>query len=165
MKEGIDEFENSGGERVEAVVSVFVSRFDRMLDERLQAAGMHTSMTGIMNAAKIYNLVENNHTPSIRTLFASTGVKGGHLPPDYYIRQLYAPHSVNTAPLSTIEAFEKGEQPLFALPIEEAEIESYFEEMEKHGISMQEVYFQLIQEGLSAFEDAFSEMLKGLDSI
>ncbi|WP_456432409.1 transaldolase family protein, partial [Nitratifractor sp.] len=42
MKKGIDEFENTGGERVEAVISVFVSRFDRKLDETLAAKGLPT---------------------------------------------------------------------------------------------------------------------------
>jgi transaldolase len=164
MKSGIDEFEATGGERVEAVISVFVSRFDRALDPILQEKGMPTSLTGIMNAAHIYNLIESNHTPSIRTLFASTGVKGGNLPADYYIRQLYAPHSVNTAPLETIEAFENsGEPPLAALPIPQEEIDDYFSELEKAGISIQETRFRLLEEGVKAFEKAFAEMIEKLE--
>ncbi|WP_292660581.1 transaldolase [Nitratifractor sp.] len=164
MKVGIDEFENTGGERVEAVISVFVSRFDRMLDPQLKEKGLPTALTGIMNAAKIYNIVQANNTPSVRTLFASTGVKEGQgLAPDYYVRKLYAPHSVNTAPLTTIEAFEKAGRPETpVLPIPQEEIDAYFESLEKHGIVMAEVYHRLLEEGIEAFEVAFTRMLDGL---
>jgi transaldolase len=165
MKIGIDEFENTGGERVEAVISVFVSRFDRLLDSQLKEAGLPVGRTGIMNASKIYNIVEANHTPSIRTLFASTGVKAGQpFPADYYIRELYGPHCVNTAPLETIEAFEGGEPPVVKLPRSEEEIEAYFHELGKHGIVMDAVYAQLMAEGVEAFEKAFAELLKKLES-
>jgi transaldolase len=164
MKEGIDEFENTGGERVEAVISVFVSRFDRMLDPQLEEKGLPKAQTGIMNAARIYNMVQANHTPSVRTLFASTGVKEGqNLPADYYVRALFGPHCVNTAPLETIEAFEAGEKPVRTLPLSEEAIEEYFGTLERHGISMEAVYRQLMEEGVSAFEEAFRQMLKQLE--
>jgi transaldolase len=164
MKVGIDEFESTGGERVEAVISVFVSRFDRLLDSRLEAAGLPTGRTGIMNASKIYNIVEANRTPSIRTLFASTGVKAGQpFPADYYVRELYGPHCVDTAPLETIEAFEKGGSPDARLPRSEEEIDAYFSELGQHGILMDGVYAQLMAEGVEAFEKAFAELLKKLE--
>ncbi len=164
MKEGIEEFETTGGERVEAVISVFVSRFDKELDPILKEKGLPTSVTGVINAANIYNIIENNHTPTVRTLFASTGVKSDDLPTDYYIRQLYAAHSVNTAPLDTIEAFEKSsEKPLPALPMPQNEIDEYFENLEKNGISIQSVRYKLLEEGLKAFEDSFAKMLDSLE--
>jgi len=164
MKAGIDEFENTGGERVEAVISVFVSRFDRMLDATLAAKGLPTAKTGIMNAARIYNMVQENHTPVIRTLFASTGVKEGqNLPADYYIRSLYGAHCVNTAPLDTIKAFEAGPKPEATLPMAAKEIDAYFEELERHGIVMSEVCHRLMEEGIEAFETAFRSMLKQLE--
>ncbi len=164
MKAGIDEFENTGGERVEAVISVFVSRFDRLLDPILEEKGLPVGRTGIMNAAKIYGMVQGNHTPSVRTLFASTGVKAGQpFPADYYIRSLYGPHCVNTAPLETIEAFEAGGRPEINLPKPVEEIEEYFAELGRHGIVMDSVYGQLMAEGVEAFEKAFAEMLKRLE--
>ncbi|WP_457606920.1 transaldolase [Nitratifractor sp.] len=162
MKRGIDEFENTGGVRVEAVISVFVSRFDRLLDGMLQEKGLPTAMTGIMNAAKIYNIVQANHTPSVRTLFASTGVKGDHLPADYYVRKLYGPHCINTAPLATIEAFEAGGKPVPTLPVSQREIDEYFETLARHGIVMEDIYHRLLEEGLHAFEEAFETMLREL---
>jgi len=163
MKAGIDEFDKTGGERVEAVVSVFVSRFDRLLDEVLAEKGLPTAKTGIMNAAKIYNMVQANRTPSIRTLFASTGVKKEQeLPADYYIRGLYGSYCVNTAPLETIEAFETGGSAERVLPIPGEEIDAYFAELERSGVVMSEVYYRLMAEGLEAFEKSFSDMLERL---
>jgi len=164
MKEGMDEFESTGGERVEGVISVFVSRFDRMLDPLLKEKGLPTARTGIMNAARIYNMVQANHTPAVRTLFASTGVKEGQaLPDDYYIRELYGPHCINTAPLATIAAFEAGPKPETVLPKPEEEIEEYFQELECHGIVMSEVSHRLMEEGIQAFETSFQAMLRQLE--
>jgi len=163
MKRGIDEFENSGGRRIEAVISVFVSRFDRLLDRELEKKGLATSLTGIMNAGNIYNLVQANKTPSIKTLFASTSVKSDKLPKDYYIRELYGSHLVNTAPLETIEAFRAGNKPTPKLPIPQDRIDEYFNTLAKEGINMQEVYERLMREGVEAFKDAFKNLLKELE--
>ncbi len=162
MKEGIDTFSNEGGCRVEAVISVFVSRFDRLLDPDLEKEGIEVAKTGIYNAAKIYNLIEKNHTPSVRTLFASTGVKGDNLPTDYYIRELLAPHSVNTAPLATIEAYIAKKETAPKLPIEDDVINGYFTKLADNGFDMDEVYATLLKDGLEAFEKAFEEMLDSL---
>ncbi len=160
MKHGLDIFENSGGRRAEGVISVFVSRFDRLLDPILEQKGITPAQTGILNAAKIYNIVEHNHTPAIRTLFASTGVKGDHLSPEHYIRELLAPHAVNTAPLATIEAYFENPETEPKLPTHFSEIDTYFELLESKGIDMDNVYDQLTREGLEAFEHAFEEMLE-----
>jgi len=162
MKKGMDGFTASGGGRVEAVISVFVSRFDRLLDADLEKEGIAVAKTGCYNAAKIYNLVEAAHIPSIRTLFASTGVKGDNLPADYYMRELLAPHSVNTAPLATIEAYIAKKETAPKLPLEDSEINGYFTKLADNGFDMDEVYAQLLKEGLEAFEKAFSEMLDTL---
>jgi transaldolase len=162
MKHGIDLFESDGGRRVQAVISVFVSRFDRHLDADLACEGIDVSKTGIYNAAKIYNITEHNHTSSIRTLFASTGVKGDDLPADHYIRELLAPHSVNTAPLATIEAYIAKNESSAKLPLEDNEINGYFTRLADCGFDMDEVYAKLLKDGLEAFEDAFQQMLDTL---
>lgn len=165
LTEGLHKFEADGGGKVDAVISVFVSRFDRLLDADLAQEGIATSRTGIYNAAKIYNLVEKNHTPSIRTLFASTGVKGDGLAADYYMRELLASRSVNTAPLSTIESFVKSKGLTPKLPMEESEIKGYFTKLADCGFHMDEIYASLLKDGLEAFEQAFTEMLESLESI
>ena len=165
MKKGMKEFQQFDEGRVEGVISIFVSRFDRLLDPKLQELGIPTSKTGILNAAKIYNEIMSYREPSIKPLFASTGVKEGQdLPKDYYVTELCAKHSINTAPIETIESYEhnpnKGK---IALPIDTQVIYEYFHTLEKAGIDMNEVYDKLMKDGLKAFEDAFSNMLGMLD--
>ena len=162
MKRGLDEYDMIGGCRVEGVISVFVSRFDRLLDDKLEKAGIEVAKTGLYNAAKIYNMIESNHTPAIKTLFASTGVKGDSLEPSYYIRELLAPHSVNTAPLATIQEYIKGVEASPKLPIEDSVIDAYFAKLEANGIDMDSVYESLLSDGLVAFEKAFEDMLDKL---
>ncbi len=53
----------------------------------------------------VINEVEKIANKNIRTLFASTGVKGNELAQSYYVDNLIFPNSVNTAPLATIEAW------------------------------------------------------------
>lgn len=158
MKEGIA----ATDAKVNAVVSVFVSRFDRMLDSRLETAGVESAKVGNYNAAKIYNMIESHNVPQIRTLFASTGVKGDSLPADYYIRELLASRSVNTAPLATIEHYIKEEATPAPLPIDMAHIDAYFEKVAGAGVEMDEVYETLLQDGLVAFEEAFEQMLESI---
>jgi len=163
MREGIEIHEEQSSSRVDAVISVFVSRFDRLLDAELMQEGiLDISKTGIYNAAKIYNIVEENEIPNIRTLFASTGVKGDELPADYYIRALLAPHSINTAPLATIEVFAQRKKSAPQIPIDESIINGYFTKLSDNGFDMDEVYASLLKDGLKAFEMAFQDMLDSI---
>lgn len=163
MQRGLSVFENSGGRRANGVLSVFVSRFDRMLDEKLANAGVQTAKTGIYNAAKIYNIIESSHTPAVKVLFASTGVKDGlDLPIDYYIKELVGYHTINTAPLSTIEAYAKAPVSTPALPISDEVISAHILELQKIGISMRDTYATLLADGMKAFEDSFTQMLESL---
>ncbi len=163
MKKGLSVFENSGGRRARGVISVFVSRFDRMLDPKLEALGIETAKTGIYNAARIYNMIEESHTPSVRALFASTCVKDGEkLPEDYYISELYASHAVNTAPLRTIYAYMEHPRESFVLPIDKSIISAHFAKLKNAGIVMSEVYETLLEEGLRSFEVSFGQMLEEL---
>ncbi len=148
--------------KVDGVISVFVSRFDRMLDNELAQSGIDTGLTGVYNAAKIYNLIEKSGNTRIRTLFASTGVKGEDLPPYHYMRELLAPHSVNTAPLATIESWLAVKPTPPKLPMEDAVINGYFTRLADAGFDMEAVYDRLLQEGLEAFEKAFAAMLDDL---
>ena len=167
MKKGIHKFNEFDEGRVEGVISIFVSRFDRMLDATLQELGVEKSKTGIYNAAKIYNLLMQDFHPAIKPLFASTGVKEGQdLPKDYYITSLCAKHSINTAPIETIQAYEanpnKGK---LALPIDESEIEAYFNRLKELNIDMNKVYEELMKEGLEAFEQSFAKLLEMLERV
>lgn len=147
---------------VSGVISVFVSRFDRAVDEKLAQNGIETAKTGIYNAANIYNTVEAYKNPSLRTLFASTGVKADNLSPHYYITNLLAPHSVNTAPLNTIESYITDVATQVKLPVAQNVIDEHFKKLAGIGIEIEKLGEELLADGLKAFEDSFADMLSRL---
>ncbi|NPA03300.1 MAG: transaldolase [Epsilonproteobacteria bacterium] len=158
MERGFKKNKNSN-----CVLSVFVSRFDRKLDPYLKAQGLPTGKVGIMNAAKIYNMVRKRELPNTKTLFASTGVKDDSYPKHYYISNLVAQDAINTAPLEAIKSFLQEGDNREKLPYSNEEIEEFFNRLKAHRIDMKKVYYELLEEGLKAFIEAFEEILKELD--
>lgn len=143
------------------VISIFVSRFDRLLDEKMAASGLPTGKIGTMNASKCYNIIAKENLNYVKPLFASTGVKGDDLPKDYYVSELMYPSCVNTAPLETIEAFIGGDQKP-KTPPSDAQIEEFFARVAEAKIDMKKAYKKLLDDGLAAFEEAFKEIIKTL---
>ena len=145
------------------VISVFVSRIDRAIDEKLVSCGIEPGLMGIMNAAEIYNKVEALNVPKCRVLFASTGVKGDDLRASYYIDELLATNSVNTAPIATIEAYVARGDKMIKLPLSDEKIETHKQKVRQAGVDMNAVIEAQIQEGIDAFKSAFDEILSALE--
>ena len=152
-----------GSTQVDTVISIFVSRLDRAIDATLEAKGVQPALAGVYNAAAIYEAVESLELPRCRALFASTGVKGGGLRPSYYVDALLAAHSVNTAPIETIEAFVAHGDTEAKLPLDAERIEEHFDAVAEAGVDIEAVYAQLVAEGLEAFKTAFAEILAELE--
>lgn len=144
-----------------AVISIFVSRFDRVLDEEFEKKGIEKSKLGIINATKCYQIIQDEQLENVRALFASTGVKGDNLEKDYYIKELMFENSINTAPLETIKEFIKNKNDL-KQPMSKKEIDDFFDNVTKHGFDMDKIYDKLLDDGLRQFEIAFDEILKSL---
>ncbi|MEK6659369.1 MAG: transaldolase [Campylobacterota bacterium] len=158
FKEGVAKY----GEKVDTVISVFVSRVDRALDEALIRGGVDAALSGIYNSADIYAEIEGMKVDGCRVLFASTGVKDDSLPPHYYIEKLLAYNSVNTAPVDTIKAFHLNGVKVNALPISAQTIEEHFEKVRGLGIDFDTVLDKQIADGLKSFKDAFKDILESL---
>jgi transaldolase len=142
------------------VLSVFVSRFDRLLNDKVPAS--MKNRVGIMNGALIYNEVLKSRVSNAKTLFASTGVKiDQKLSNDYYITKLLAPNSINTAPISAIEAFVEAQIEIVALPLPESKILGFFKELQTF-VNIDDVYDELIKDGLAQFENSFTKILESL---
>ena len=147
---------------VPTVISVFVSRIDRALDAELISKGITPALSGIYNSADIYSTIEQMDVKGCRTLFASTGVKGNELSTDYYITNLLAFNSVNTAPVETIMAFNESNETTQALPIDKKIIDAHFQKIQDSGIDFTALLDSQIEEGLISFKDAFKEILDAL---
>ena len=151
----------SKGAKVDGVISVFVSRFDRKLNPLLKEKNLACDRVGFFNAIKIYNQIQELKIPNIRALFASTGVKQNYLPKDYYVKNLYLPHSVLTLPLDVIEAI-KNKEIEESFHFQTKHIDGFFSFLTPAGINMQKIYQDLFNEGVEAFEEAFESMLDSI---
>ena len=147
---------------IKAVVSVFVSRFDRLADVDFKSKGLQTSKLGIVNATKCYHEINKFGNSNIRTLFASTGVKGDELAPSYYVDNLIYPNSINTAPLATIEDWVKDGSKVQTAIMSEVECDKYFETLKTKGIKMEAIYAKLLTDGIEAFKISFKDLLSKL---
>jgi transaldolase len=153
----------NGAAVVDTVISVFVSRIDRAIDEVLRSHGVATGLMGIYNAAEIYAYITHLNIPKCRVLFASTGVKGDEFRASYYIDELLGTNSVNTAPIATIEAYVSGGDKTIKLPLDAQRIEKHRGEVKNAGVDMDGVIQEQIREGLEAFKIAFQEILSALE--
>jgi transaldolase len=161
LQEGINESIN----KPQAVISIFVSRFDKMCDEIMHSNNIPKSKLGIINATKCYHEINKFNNQNIRTLFASTGVKCDKLDKGYYINNLLYPNSVNTAPLSTIDNWILYEDKKISNIIEEKECDNFFDSIKSKNINIDDIYDKLLKEGLISFKDSFKKLQLKLKSI
>ena len=160
LNEGIKKSDN----KPQAVVSIFVSRFDRMCDEELGSKGLPKSKLGIVNATKCYHEINKFNNKNIRTLFASTGVKSTELDSSYYVDELLYPNSINTAPLLTIEDWITAGKKEPTTIITEQECDAFFIQMKAKKININKIYDKLLKDGLDSFKDSFRDLLGRLVS-
>lgn len=150
------------GAKVDTVISIFVSRIDRALDATLAQKSIPVALSGIYNTADIYAAIEEMNVEGCRALFASTGVKDDSLSAHYYVENLLAYNSVNTAPIDTIKAYKDNGKKEKVLPILNDKIQKHFALIAESGVDIDEVLDKQIAEGLEAFKDAFKEILETL---
>ena len=107
---------------IHSVASLFVSRVDTEIDQRLEAIGTDAAMAlrgqaAIANARLAYAAYQDVFEAGTRyaalsyagahvqrPLWASTGVKNPAYPDTMYVTELIAPHTVSTIPEHTLEA-------------------------------------------------------------
>ncbi len=154
--------QKDGAKSAKKVISVFVSRIDRAIDEKLKECGEVPSQAGICNALDIYNHIQSMSVSDTRVLFASTGTKDETLKKHYYIEELLVFNSVNTAPIETIEAFAKDGDRNFRVGVTQDDIVKSFEKIKNCGINFDAVLDKQVSDGLEAFRVAFREILESL---
>lgn len=167
---------------VHAVASVFVSRFDTLIDPQLDALGSAEAETlrsraGVANAALSLEIVHETFESAraqlllasganrMRPLWASTGVKDARLSAAHYVDVLVAAGSVNTMPPATLRAVAAG--PAAHQPVTEErlrEAEQQWNALDALGISYADVTQQLEREGLEKFADAWEHLVAEVDS-
>lgn len=162
-------------DHISSVASFFVSRLDSLIDSRLPMNSPLLGKAAIANTKLAYveflkvigseefKSLQKNGCQIQRPLWASTSTKNPAYKDTLYVDDLIGPHTVNTVPPSTLDAFRKhGTAKLTLSQDIEAAIE-VINELEKLGIYMRDVTNELEVEGVKAFMDAFTSLINSID--
>ena len=99
-----------------------------------------------------------------RPLWASTGTKNAAYSDVLYVEALVGPHTVNTLPPATLDAFKDHGKVARTVDADDAGAKRTIAELEALGIALTAVTDQLLVEGLQAFQKSFDSLLAGIES-
>ncbi|HXD05774.1 MAG TPA: transaldolase [Burkholderiaceae bacterium] len=155
--------------KVESVASLFVSRWDVAVNEKL--AQQHHNRLGIAVAMRTYkaycDLLGSARWQKLaqagahvqRLLWASTGTKDPAAPDTLYIDALAAPDTINTMPDKTLQAFAEHGTIDAPMPVDGGDAEAVIEQMRREGIDDAALAARLQREGAEAFSTSWGELL------
>jgi transaldolase len=158
---------------VSSVASLFISRWDVMVNKKVPAA-LHDRI-GIAIAKRAYKAYRdllasdrwlrliNFGTRSQRLLWASTGTKDPKASDVLYIASLAAPHTVNTMPENTLTALADHGQIGAMLPLDGGDAERELAEFTRAGIDLDEAAEQLQREGADAFVKSWEDLMARIE--
>ena len=165
---------------IHSVASFFISRIDSAVDKELKAIG-NTDLLGkvaVANAHRAYALfLEKFSQPSWkaleesgalvqRPLWASTGVKDPAYADTLYVDTLVAPHTVNTMPQSTLDAFlDHGSVRSDAITAQMESASRILAALSALGISLESITDALEADGVKKFEDAWISLLADVQKV
>jgi transaldolase len=180
---GLERFVEGGGDpaKVRSVASFFVSRVDTEADKRLEAIGSEEALAlrgklAIANARIAYQhykrifsgerweKLEAQGALPQRCLWASTSTKNPEYRDVLYVEELIGPHTVNTMPEETIQAFQDhGEVRGDTVDDDLEEARALLkEQLPAVGVDYDDVVGTLEKEGVEKFSDSFTELLAGV---
>ncbi len=162
-------------DHIASVASFFVSRVDTKIDARLPADSPLAGRAAIANAKLAYEefrkvfsgprfaKLQMAKARLQRPLWASTSTKNPNYPDTIYVDNLIGPATVNTVPPQTLDAFRDHGQAQQTLTEGLEAARAALADLEAAGISMDVVTQELEDEGVKAFADAFTQLLKTID--
>jgi len=166
--------------RVASVASFFISRVDVEVDRRLEAIGTEQALAlrgraAIAQAKLAYRqfqttfsgprceaLAARGARPQ-RPLCASTGRKNPEYSDVLYVDELIGPHTVNTLPEETVEAFADHGTPARTIDHDVDDADRVWQALTDVGIDLDDVAAKLEREGVDAFMKSFDELIATLE--
>jgi transaldolase len=177
--EGLEERVSQGQDisHLASVASFFVSRVDTLVDKQLKGKPQEAQLRGkaaIANAKLAYERFEQlfsgprwdalaaKGAKVQRPLWASTSTKDPSYPDTIYMDELIGPHTVNTAPPQTIDAFEDHGTVAETVTKHVDGARRELQQLEAAGIHMDAVTEELLRDGVRLFSEAFDRLEGGL---
>ena len=171
---------------VASVASFFLSRIDvkvdKMLDEMIRGggdkgarAGKIRGRTAIANAKLAYHLWKEIHAGDRwkklqaagaryqRPLWASTSTKDPSEPDVKYVEALIGPHTVNTMPDETVDAFRDHGRVEDTIGRDVDGERQIIDHLAALGIKMDQVTADLVEEGIDKFVKPFNHLMETLE--
>jgi transaldolase len=156
--------------RINSVASVFVSRWDRSVADKVPKELVNRLGIAIMQrtykahceliAGKRWRDLEAKGARKQRMLWASTGTKDPSAPADWYVSALAAPDTIDTMPEKTLLAFaEKGRISGIMSP-DGGDAETVLAKFAAAGVDVGALAIQLQKEGAASFVKSWTELLK-----
>ena len=177
---GLEDLAAAGGDlgSVHSVASFFVSRVDTEVDRRLEKAGADPALSGraaVAQAKLAYELFQQSFSgprwqaladqgahPQ-RPLWASTSTKNPAYADLLYVDNLIGPHTVNTMPDATVEAFLDHGRVARTVDTGLDDAHRLIEEdLPDAGIDIADVARVLEQEGVASFTKSWDELIQSL---
>ena len=169
---------------IASVASFFVSRVDTEVDKRLDALAKTApadskrdalrGKAAIANAKLAYQIFQREFSSPRwkkleakgamvqRVLWASTSTKNPSYRDVMYVEQLIGPHTVNTMPPQTVDAFRDHGEVARTVDKDVAGAEAVIRDLGKLGISIDDVTNKLLVDGLASFQKSFDTLIAGL---
>ena len=156
--------------RVNSVASLFVSRWDRAVND--EAPPELRNRLGLAIAQRTYRAhcellattrwrdLEAAGARKQRMLWASTGVKDPKAPPGLYVEALAAPDTIDTMPEKTLLAFAAGGSVKSVMAPDGGDAERVLAGFTRAGIDVEALGARLQVEGAQSFVKSWSELMQ-----
>lgn len=173
---------------IASVASFFVSRIDSLIDSTIdtrlktpknaEEESLLKSLQGkvaIANAKQAYRfyqkMIAGERWKALaakganvqRLLWASTSTKNPKYRDVLYIEDLIGPDTVNTIPPATMDAFRDHGIVHRTLDTDLAAADKTMNDLEKAGISMQQITDKLLDDAIRLFDEAFAKLLAAVE--
>jgi transaldolase len=158
---------------VSSVASVFISRWDRAVIDKVPEALRDRLGVAIgQQAYKAYRDVldsdrwqrlENYGARPQRLLFASTSMKDPKAPDTLYVTTFAAPNTINTMPEATLRAFTDHGKLGALLARDGADCEQVIAAHVRAGIDVDALASQLQVDGAKSFVDSWNDLLGAIE--
>jgi len=164
-------------DNVASVASFFVSRVDTVVDRELERLGVdelqgkiaiasakvaYTHFCSIFSGGR-WEALARGGARTQRPLWASTGTKNPAYSDTLYVDNLIGPHTVNTVPHATLQAFRQHGRLAPTLEAGLPEAHENLRRLAELGVDLHSVTQKLQENGVGAFASSYNALIASLD--